>query len=222
MLLFLSKLNSLTGEYVNPIIEGVQHKKIVEEKNKGYAISYIPPSDSGPHMAKAGENRYFKRSGDSFYPMEHFDIEDMFGRRKKPDLKLKCFIKEGCVRNGYTWPFKIVIAIENIGRGTAKSPFLELIVKPPYQIDKHGVDGNGNFGLPKFGASTTNHARFGASGTLVLHPGVRHEVAIIEAIIRDDAPGMPDVSFEYKISAEDVSMNEGLQSITVAELFASR
>ena len=39
-------------------------------------------------MAKLGENRYYKRSGDSFYQMEHFDLEDMFGRRRKPKLKM--------------------------------------------------------------------------------------------------------------------------------------
>lgn len=29
-------------------------------------------------MAKLEEDRYYKRSGDSFYRMEHFDLEDMF------------------------------------------------------------------------------------------------------------------------------------------------
>jgi hypothetical protein len=40
-------------------------------------------------MAKLGEDRYYKRSGDSFYRMEHFDLEDMFGRRQKPNLHLR-------------------------------------------------------------------------------------------------------------------------------------
>jgi hypothetical protein len=40
-------------------------------------------------MAKLGEDRYYKRSGDSFYKMEHFDLEDMFGRRQKPNLGLE-------------------------------------------------------------------------------------------------------------------------------------
>ena len=40
-------------------------------------------------MAKLGEDRYYKRSGDSFYRMEHFDLEDMFGRRPKPLLTLE-------------------------------------------------------------------------------------------------------------------------------------
>lgn len=39
-------------------------------------------------MALLGEQRYSKRSGDSFYQMEHFDLEDMFGRRQRPALQM--------------------------------------------------------------------------------------------------------------------------------------
>ncbi len=39
-------------------------------------------------MAKLGEDRYYKRNGQQFLKMEHFDLEDMFGRRQKPDLKI--------------------------------------------------------------------------------------------------------------------------------------
>lgn len=72
--LLVSRLNELTGRSVNPIIDNVLHKAIFESGNAGYAISYIPASDSGPHMGKLGEDRYYKRSGDSFYRMEHYDI----------------------------------------------------------------------------------------------------------------------------------------------------
>ncbi len=36
----------------------------------------------------AREQRYYKRSGDSFYRMEHFDLEDMFGGGRNQILKL--------------------------------------------------------------------------------------------------------------------------------------
>ena len=93
--LFISKLNSYTGEFVNPIVDGVQHRAIPtsEKTDTGFAASLIPESQSGPHMAKAGEHRYYKRSGDSFYRMEHFDLEDVFGRRPHP--KLEFFYKSG-------------------------------------------------------------------------------------------------------------------------------
>jgi hypothetical protein len=86
--LFVARLNELTGEAASPIVEGVRHKSIAVTRDSGFAATLVPESDSGPHMAKLGEDRYYKRSGDSFYRMEHFDLEDMFGRRQKPRLSI--------------------------------------------------------------------------------------------------------------------------------------
>ena len=86
--LFLSRLNQFTGDAVSPIVDGIRHKAIPTADDRGFAVTLVPESDSGPHMAKLGEDRYYKRSGDSFYKMEHFDLEDMFGRRQKPRLQI--------------------------------------------------------------------------------------------------------------------------------------
>lgn len=76
--LLLSRLNQLTGDAVDPTDPGVRHRIIHRtRKGDGFAISMIPENDSGPHMAKLGEDRYYKRSGGSFYKMEHYDIADM-------------------------------------------------------------------------------------------------------------------------------------------------
>jgi hypothetical protein len=82
--LFLSRLNELTGEALSPVVDGVQHKLLETSAETGFAATFVPESLSGPHMAKLGDDRYYKRSGASFYRMEHFDLEDMFGRRQKP------------------------------------------------------------------------------------------------------------------------------------------
>ncbi len=85
--LLLSRLNELTGDGVDPTVQGVRHRIIPGTADgKGFAISFIPESDTGPHMAKLGEDRYYKRSGDGFYKMEHYDISDMFSRRRRPRL----------------------------------------------------------------------------------------------------------------------------------------
>jgi AhpD family alkylhydroperoxidase len=85
--LFLSRLNALTGQAVSPIVDGIRHRAIETTENSGFAITLVPETESGPHMAKLGEDRYYKRSGDSFYKMEHFDLEDMFGRRPEANLR---------------------------------------------------------------------------------------------------------------------------------------
>jgi predicted HTH transcriptional regulator len=64
----ISDLNSFTGEFVNPIVEGVQHKSISIEDDSGFAVSLIPESVSGPHMAKGGEDRYYIEKWRQFLP----------------------------------------------------------------------------------------------------------------------------------------------------------
>ncbi len=85
---FVARLNELSGQSTSPVVDGVRHKAIETSSDQGYAVTLIPESGSGPHMAKLGEDRYYKRNGQQFLKMEHFDLEDMFGRRQKPDLKI--------------------------------------------------------------------------------------------------------------------------------------
>jgi Putative DNA-binding domain len=119
----LARLNELTSRAVDPPVDGVGHKAIVSGEDKGFAVTFVPESESGPHMAKLGEDRYYKRSGDTFYRMEHFDLEDMFGRRKKPKLTLEAkFIPNRA---------EILIGVRNEGRGTAKAPYLSFVIPDP-------------------------------------------------------------------------------------------
>jgi hypothetical protein len=86
--ILLSRLNEFTGQAVSPIVDGVRHKLIERTEDTGFAATLVPESQSAPHMAKLSEDRYYKRAGASFYKMEHFDLEDMFGRRQKPNLEM--------------------------------------------------------------------------------------------------------------------------------------
>jgi len=113
--LFLSRLNELTGDAVSPVVDGIRHKPIEVGRDAGFAVTLVPESNSGPYMAKLGEDRYYKRSGDSFYRMEHFDLEDMFGRRQKPQLqfRLKNLLVGGTRE-------EIQFVVQNVGRGIAR------------------------------------------------------------------------------------------------------
>jgi hypothetical protein len=126
-------------------------------------------------MAKGGVDRYFKRSGAGFYRMEHFDIEDMFGRRKKAKLVLKPVIVRGGGSDGpqgRTLDLQVVLGIENTGRGSAKSPFLEISIRPPYKFST-GILGNTRiFDLKELiSAGGPYQRRLGASSDAVIHPG---------------------------------------------------
>lgn len=115
--LFLSRLNELTRDAVSPIVDGIRHKAIEITPDSGFVVTLVPENDSGPYMAKLGEDRYYKRSGDSFYRMEHFDLEDMFGRRQKPLLNVRL---EHRPVEGDNTVEDLIFNVLNIGRAVAK------------------------------------------------------------------------------------------------------
>jgi hypothetical protein len=120
--LFLSRLNEFTGEAISPIVDGVRHKIIETTPDRGFGVTLVPESISGPNMAKLGEDRYYKRSGDSFYRMEHFNLEDMFGRRQT--LHLKTHLRVDPVPEDSQE--EVQITLENDGRAIAKHVSLSL------------------------------------------------------------------------------------------------
>lgn len=195
---------------VSPIVEGTKHKKIETTGDKGFAITLVPESVIGPHMAQGGLKRYYKRSGDSFYPMEHFDIEDMFGRRKKPKLSLYTNIVGGGTTSGpsgKTYRCHIILGIENVGRGTARYPYLAIKVHPPYEIDLlWGLDGNGNHGLPILpkGGGLSGFVQFGANTDIVIHPNTIYPVTKIRFDIPKNTEKLEDVIIESKMISEDI------------------
>jgi hypothetical protein len=173
----LTRLNSLTGECVDPSVDGVEHKIIYHnsDRQKGFVISRIPKSERPPHMAKAGIGRYFKRSGDSFYPLEHFDLEDMFGRRPKPRLALHLERVPNSHRAEH------VVGITNAGSGIAKFPFIHIEVDRPFIFSQYGIDGNGHTGLPLLATQglSDQFRTFGGSSDNIVYANSALEVTKI-------------------------------------------
>lgn len=87
---FLRSLKSSLLTTVQPFVDGVLIERIDKDgsSTRGYVKCFVPPSDKTPHRAMQAGREYYKRSVEGFYKMEHFDLEDMFGRRQKPFLIL--------------------------------------------------------------------------------------------------------------------------------------
>ena len=85
---FVAALNRLTNQVVSPPVDGVVHTHILtsDGDSEGYAVTYVPQSPKIPHQAQAGLLHYFKRYTDEFKRMHHYELEDAFGRRQRPDL----------------------------------------------------------------------------------------------------------------------------------------
>jgi len=204
----VSRLNGVMSDVVNPSVNGVVHRAVyVEADGSGVAATLVPGSDAGPHMAKAGEDRYFKRSGDSFVRLEHFDVADMFGRRPKPVLSVEVALSPagGGTRQGVAYQnFRAIICIANSGKGSGRAPYLAVKVHPPYAISEFGVDGNGTLGLPRSG-HWNDMVVFAGTADMLLHPGTHIEVLGIkgEVTMGLDAP---DLSIDYVATADGVEL----------------
>lgn len=220
----LSRLNELTGDATSPTVPGVQHRIVGElDDGAGYAITMVPVSDTGPHMAKLSVDQYFKRAGDSFLKMEHFDIADMFGRRPKPALHFRFDVYQdgliGTIDHPVTQMYRAVGSLENVGRGSAVAPYLAVDVRAPYQVSAYGVDGNGNFGLPRL-VSAGSFSRFGASANVVLHPGVTIEVFSVRGKFDVTDPKLEPIQIDYAFAATDVALTTGTAEVLPAAILA--
>jgi hypothetical protein len=73
-----------------PVVDGVRIECIDPEKEAGagYVKCFIPQSLKPPHRAMAADQHYFRRGSSSTLRMEHYELEDVFGRRLRPVLKL--------------------------------------------------------------------------------------------------------------------------------------
>jgi Putative DNA-binding domain len=229
--LFLSRLNALTGEAVNPLVDEVKHRGIFSNGDNGFAVTIVPESETAPHMAKCGENKYYKRSGDSFYQMEHFDLEDMFGRRKKPKLYplLETVFSSGHDGTQY---HQVLLKLCNMGRGIAKAPNLYFEIRsqmnPSFvRFYEGGLDRKGNLGLPqgiRFAPRRKEYDSevkyFAGTPNDVIYASSTRDIALLQFDIHEGMGGwnLPvPVTFICEVGAEDMRQEKGiirLESIT--------
>ncbi|MCA9289805.1 MAG: ATP-binding protein [Phycisphaerales bacterium] len=128
----MSRLQEYTSQATSPVASEVTHHLVYATADGSGAIAtLIPASDTGPHMARLGEQRYYKRAGGSTYMLEHFDLEDMFGRRATPVLECEVELASVAIdEHPTTWEKRINCAayllVKNTGRGLAR--FVEVEV----------------------------------------------------------------------------------------------
>lgn len=79
-------LDCLLGA-TQPPVDGVSLAVVSANGGAGFVKCLIPASDKPPHMAS--DNKCYRRTSNSSRQMEHYELEDMFGRRQRPALKLR-------------------------------------------------------------------------------------------------------------------------------------
>jgi len=142
-----------------PPVSAVDHKFIptVNTPTEGYVIFLIPTSDSTPHQSLI-DKHYYRRTTDQFYVMGHSELEDMFGRRPRPLLRLLLQLRPHPDGSNQE---ELMVRLRNDGRAIARysgvlGRFLDPAVKltgiadglrdvtainqgPAFQFDDHTV-----------------------------------------------------------------------------------
>jgi len=209
----LARLNELDGAAVSPAVLGLRHKVIpsAPDSESGFAVTLVPESESGPHMAKMGDDRYYKRSGHRRYRMEHFDIADMFGRRLKPRLELTARSRSGGT--------EIIVGLRNVGRGIARAPYLAISTELPFRRSPWGIDGNHHEGLPYLiKDSPMPPWRYGATANDVIHPGVARDVSCLMSQGNTTRVAPEGVLITYEIACDGMQLTAGTHLFPAADL----
>ena len=217
---FENYLKKNEGNAVIPLIEGIEYRRVFENGQDGYLIVYIPSSGRAPHMGLFAGKRYFKRSGDSFYMCEHFDIIDMFNRKTTPEVAIELKNEKTIKQNRNSvinYRYQGIFCIKNIGQVSIKNLVVYIKVNGPFHISDYGIDGNGQRGM-KTMPTNEQFKKYISGNELVIHPETYHEVdkVVINEVGSDKA--ICDLIIEYKVVADDMKMQTGKIVRTVEEL----
>lgn len=223
---FVQSLLELAPLLTDPAVQGIDGEWIASDEPGGFGIIFIPESLLPPHRVILNnaklKNHYYTRTGSSFIVATHTQLEDMFGRRPKPHLSLSTRIVYYS-HQGDKHLVNVIVGIQNKGRGSARSPFLAVKVRPPYTVHQYGIDGNAGFGLEEMASSSDlDEKKYGASANIVIHSGVVHDVTLIRIPVNVKRPRQdtPDLILDYRIAAEGIQLIEGQKVVRGSELWA--
>lgn len=111
---FAARLIKLVPNATQPVIDGVQIEVIPSgEVGSGYVKCLVPSSERAPHRAMQAEREYYGRTTDQTYRLEHYQLEDMFGRRLRPLL----VVVPEIVQESAIW--NVRLSLRNEGRASA-------------------------------------------------------------------------------------------------------
>jgi hypothetical protein len=210
---------SLVGQLVEPPVPGVavQSRPLSRGPSQGFLLLHVPRSDGMLHRSRR-DREYYRRHGHSFLRMEHYEIEEFYGRRKSPLLKIwwgvHILLAQGHAPNR-TFSCGVVVGVENIGRGVGKYPGLR--IKNHRPDEQFGLNGSGRFGMRR---TTSSEPFFFVGGTeTVVYPGTMTEVALLakKHRIAEENPVCPNEIIEFDLYAEDMEGTSGTVTISADE-----
>lgn len=125
---FRAQATTLIGQFLMPRHDGIRVESVTcsEDASKGYLLVEVDRSERRPHRSEAkGKKGYYKRVGDSFFEMEHYDIEDAFKRFGSPKISVR-WSKELAVTSPGERTYRLNVALHNESSTSARYPYLNI------------------------------------------------------------------------------------------------
>jgi Schlafen, AlbA_2 len=178
-----TKIQDLIGQLIEPGIVGVRVDEINDpaDKKSGFVTALVPATD-GPPCRSRKDWKFYQRISSGTYPMEYFQIADMFGKRHRPVLELH-LIERGIEGSGNSRYRPFDLGITNAGRAIAKYPGLRY--KNVKGMPRTMVLQGSAFGLPL----RQQHADwliFGGGVDHIIYPGETLLIAKLHQAGRED------------------------------------
>ena len=217
-----ARIEALVGDLVEPRILGVRMSAIPDPTGSltGFVVVSVPPTDGPPCRSRKNRD-FYQRITSGTYPMEYFQITEMFGKRHKPKLSL--FLEEGRYRlAGQIYEREFTIGVENTGRAVARFPSVRFNRVPGINLQHDGIDGNGGFGLP-MQPTEPEIVVFGGGADRVIYPGTVLKIAKLDQ--RAKASGwvrggdsrqefyFEEYTFTVELSADEVPVTKDAKAL---------
>lgn len=213
---FMGKVQDLAGNCVTPKVTEIDAAWLPDDPENpscGFGLLYIPQSALPPHQVLLKltdvQNHYFVRSSGSFCKASHYQLEDMFGRRPKPILKLH--FCDALRQSPNDW--RIRLELRNDGKGTARLPILLIdcddVVVPGTSSPKNLICEKTHVFKP--------NGMIGRWDWQVIHPCMCQTVAGMH-FPEDKRSSLQTVKIRYKIFAENMIPYEDILEFPFPEL----
>ncbi|MEK7641711.1 MAG: ATP-binding protein [Patescibacteria group bacterium] len=221
---FLHRLLDFALYAVQPSVDELEGKVIDNDDKSGFVIFLIPASLKTPHRSLV-TREYLKRGQNGKYKMEHFDLEDMFGRRQKPSLSIELIpvtkkklslLHEDKSVIGYLGSLEYDIFIHNDGRAVAKNSLL-ILTSSSDKLAKFEVvptHGSGavvsNISTIRLGTPTVQISLVNS----IFYPTVAGRIATLKLRISiSDFDSMNNVPISWAVYAEDMASKIGVVNV---------
>jgi hypothetical protein len=219
---FQSALKSSLLNATQPVVDDVELEVILSSTDRsGFVKCLIPSSEKTPHRAMLADREYFKRSTEGFYKLEHFDLEDLFGRRPIPRLRLRHRLVAGGSSSGpggRTKEVRLELVIANEGRGSARAPYIDVRCENFGGLRPLGIASGGPSALLRPVEAGAGRYTYVGGSDFVIHPGVPFVFGFVSRQFSDQNLSVGDSALIYTLAAENGRLEEARLVFPLAEL----